>query len=92
MNEVTGGGVPASIWREFMESTQRGVQVSALPGAYTPVAAATGSIGTWPFDEEPNAEPEDKRGFFDRLFGRSASGEEDTGRRPNIRPGRPTWR
>ena len=92
MNEVTGGGVPASIWREFMEGTQRGVQVSALPGAYTPAAAATGSIGTWPFDDEPEVEPEEERGFFDRLFGRSASSEEDSGRRPNIRPGRPTWR
>ncbi len=92
MKEVTGGGVPASIWRAFMENTQQGVQVSALPGNYTPVVAATGSIGTWPFDEEPAAEPEEERGFFDRLFGRSDSEGEENGRRPNIRPGRPTWR
>ncbi len=88
MKEVTGGGVPASIWRDFMETTQSGVQVTALPGTYTPVTAATGSIGTWPFDEEP----EEERSFFDRLFGRSDDSEAGEDRRPNIRPGRPGWR
>jgi len=92
MREVTGGGVPAGIWRDFMETTQRGVQVSALPGTYVPAEVATGSIAAWPFEEETtnDAEP----GFFGRLFGvsGSASDSELEDRYPNLRPGRNSWR
>lgn len=94
MREVTGGGVPAGIWRDFMESTQRGVQVSALPGTYVPAGAATGSITAWSYEDETTNEAEDEPGFFGRLFGLSgsASGNEFEDRRPNMRPGRNSWR
>jgi penicillin-binding protein 1A len=94
MREVTGGGVPAGIWRDFMESTQRGVRVSALPGNYAPADAATGSIAALPFDEEMITDTEEEPGFFGRLFGLSgsASGSEFEGRHPNLRPGRNSWR
>lgn len=33
MNKVTGGGLPAQIWKDFMSATHEGWSVSALPGA-----------------------------------------------------------
>jgi len=33
MNRVTGGGLPAMIWKDFMTTTHEGWSVSALPGA-----------------------------------------------------------
>lgn len=94
MKEVTGGGLPARMWHDFMARTQADVRVSALPGSYQPADTATGSIGTWPFDsEEPSAEEDDEPGFFERLFGfsGSASGSEldDRGFQ---KPGRNSWR
>lgn len=46
MNNVTGGGLPAVIWKDFMSRTQSGVQISALPGRYETPAYATGSVTT----------------------------------------------
>ncbi|MGF1545376.1 MAG: transglycosylase domain-containing protein, partial [Parvularculaceae bacterium] len=34
MKEVTGGALPAEIWRAFMANAHEGVAVAALPGAY----------------------------------------------------------
>ncbi|PCJ68916.1 MAG: carboxypeptidase [Rhodobiaceae bacterium] len=95
MKSVTGGGLPARIWHDFMEQTQSQVQVSALPGEYRRVETATGSIGTWPFDDNSRAsqnEDDDEPGFFGRLFGfsGSASGRELEGR-GIPRPGRNSW-
>jgi penicillin-binding protein 1A len=91
MKTVTGGGLPARIWHDFMEKTQAQVQVSALPGQYHRADTATGSIGSWPFDrEDPDvSNDDDGPGFFDRLFGfsGSASGREFEGR-GFPRPGR----
>ena len=33
MNRVTGGGLPAQIWKDFMGATHQGWSMSALPGA-----------------------------------------------------------
>jgi penicillin-binding protein 1A len=36
MKKVTGGSLPAEIWRDFMSSAHRGVAVASLPGDYNP--------------------------------------------------------
>ena len=33
MEHVTGGGLPAQIWREYMLGAHKGIKISALPGA-----------------------------------------------------------
>ncbi len=84
MNKVTGGGLPAAIWKDFMSRTQHGVQISALPGRYEVPAYATGSVtgatgntatnGDQGFRtrEERRAwrpkQSHERRSFFDRLF------------------------
>lgn len=84
MNKVTGGGLPAAIWKDFMSRTQRGVQISALPGRYEKPDYATGSVtGTtgrtrtngdqgFRTREERRAwrpkQSHERRSFFDRLF------------------------
>ncbi len=97
MERVTGGGLPAIIWHDFMARTQSNVQISALPGQYRPSTSATGSIGqATPADrvmpavqDREDAEP----GFFDRIFGLtgSASGREFEDR-GLVQPGRNSWR
>jgi len=97
MQRVTGGGLPASIWHKFMETTQSEVQVSALPGSYRPVETATGSITEFASTEdERRAAVRDsgsEPGFFGRLFGLSGSASgrefEDRGL---VQPGRNSWR
>jgi penicillin-binding protein 1A len=97
MERVTGGGLPAGIWRDFMERTQSGVQISALPGQYRPAGTATGSIAEFATTPEERAaaleESGSEPGFFDRLFGLSgsASGGE-LEERGFVRPGRNSWR
>ncbi len=96
MKSVTGGGLPARIWHDFMVQTQAQVQVSALPGEYTRADIATGSLGTWPFEHEDpvtSNEAENEPGFFGRLFGfsGSASGREFDDRQ-FPQPGRNSWR
>lgn len=34
MNRVTGGGLPAIIWKDFMTEAHEGVRIGALPGAF----------------------------------------------------------
>ena len=91
MKKVTGGGLPATIWHDFMARTQAGQPAAALPGGY-PSHATPPPPAAIPQGEMP-AEPERKRdweepGFFERLFG--ASSESD--RAPTLTPGRPTYR
>ena len=78
MKKVTGGGLPGTIWHDFMVRTQSGLPVVDLPGTYTPQMA--GSEG--PQEQQPaaadDADPNRKReweepGFFERLFGASRS-------------------
>ena len=83
MNKVTGGGLPAVIWKDFMLRTQSGVQISALPGRYETPDYATGSIAgsTGGFQGSSSAAAardtrrawapapsHERRSFFDRLF------------------------
>ncbi len=60
MNGVSGSGLPARIWRDFMLSAHRGVPPRPLPGVgpQTPVASA-----------QPSSSGGGIGGFLDRLFG-----------------------
>ena len=60
MNGVSGGGLPARIWRDFMLTAHTGVPPRPLPGVgpQAPVASAEPSTGGGGFG-----------GFLERLFG-----------------------
>jgi penicillin-binding protein 1A len=63
MNGVTGGGLPAHLWRAFMADAHVGRPVRPLPGLGVPVPRAP---LTAPSDEETEAEAPS---FWDRLLG-----------------------
>ncbi|MEQ9518259.1 MAG: PBP1A family penicillin-binding protein [Parvibaculum sp.] len=103
MKRVTGGGLPADMWHDFMMRTQSDQVVSALPGHYQPYDVATSSIqrtdDLLATEREPvyqapdrrHEEPEQGTGFFANLFGLSgsASGRDIESMQ---RPGRNSWR
>ncbi len=81
MKKVTGGGMPAEIWHDFMERTQINQAVAALPGQYPfdaepSVAAMRDGVGedvpSQKTDEDRQREWEEP-GFFERLFGAGSS-------------------
>jgi penicillin-binding protein 1A len=96
MKKVTGGGIPAEIWHDFMERTQTNQVVAALPGQY-PFDADTASTtsrdggdedGSSGSAQNQNADKDRPReweepGFFERLFG---AGSPDS-RPSNLRTG-----
>lgn len=101
MKKVTGGGMPAEIWHDFMERTQINQAVAALPGRYpldagTPSAnmrdsldpdAANQNSSKQKADEDRQREWEEP-GFFERLFGAGSS----EARPSNLRTGHDTGR
>ncbi|MDO8290646.1 MAG: penicillin-binding protein 1A [Parvibaculum sp.] len=96
MKKVTGGGLPAKIWHQFMERTQTNVAVSNLPGQFpfdgaAPVAIAGPDTGDWVTnDAEPAADAKrqwEEPGFFERLFGTGPQSGND-GLRPRHDPAR----
>ncbi len=76
MDGVTGGGLPARIWHDFMAAAHRGRPVSPLPGFGTvPVAELQAVEAGGPLDPgaQPEPEPTARGGFvglIDRLLGR----------------------
>ncbi len=99
MKKVTGGGLPAKIWHDFMSRTQTGQAVAALPGQYPYRGAADtgftdnsyGDSGsdTQTYDAEPERQREwEEPGFFERLFGGGQRSDAGTGLRPGHNPGR----
>jgi len=88
MDKVSGGTLPASIWKDFMTRTQGSVPVASLPGSYRRAPAPTRQPSTTvevterpepaAVEETPavaRAEPvAEEPGFFGRLFG---SGDND---------------
>ena len=73
--KVTGGLLPAEIWRNVMESAHRGLTPRPLPGEQQVAMQAPSTISEVLYEqgaaeESPRAAPpEEKRGFFERLFG-----------------------
>lgn len=76
MKKVAGGGLPASIWHDFMVQAEANRVATALPGTYPELTAADASgnqvspaqTGT---DEAPREW--EQPGFFERLFGASSN-------------------
>ena len=66
--EVTGGSLPAQIWRDVMEPAHRGLKWLPLPG----VTIAASSAGKAP------DQPENPKGIFELLFG-SAKTQQNAG-------------
>lgn len=72
MRRVTGGGLPAAIWREIMADANRDAPVMALPGTYVPsVARQDERFGFAPAGHAPQPE---KESFLRRVLGLIAPG------------------
>jgi len=90
--KVTGGLIPAMIWREIMEPAHRGLTPRPLPGEAVVASREAPTISDALYDmgaaEEPAPPVEEAGnggGFFERLFGshsrRSDAADGSTGRK-----------
>jgi penicillin-binding protein 1A len=88
MNKVTGGGLPARIWRSFMEEALHDTPHISLPGWYEEpvapfdIAASDAEI----YDDSASSLPaggyeSERRGFLGRLFSRLRGRDDDSDRR-----------
>ncbi len=79
MKRVTGGGLPARLWRRVMVPAHEGLAVRDLPGAEMMVARAT--EGLEPAGAPPGPAPADDRSFIARIIDTltfSLGGDDDT--------------
>jgi penicillin-binding protein 1A len=63
--EVTGGSLPAQIWRDVMEPAHRGLKWLPLPGDAPSTQVAVGTQAT------SVDQAETPKGLFEMLFGKS---------------------
>ncbi len=96
--QVTGGRLPADIWRDVMEPAHRGLAPRPLPGRPL-VAAAPRRV----LDQEPEGGVEvasrdaaeqprmQNEGFFERIFGSSPRNAEKPRRQTNDERQRKRW-
>jgi penicillin-binding protein 1A len=68
MVHATGGGLPAKIFKSFMESAEKGVPSRPLVGTEAPPAAAADAAAP-----PPSSEPSDFDSFLDSLFGKGGT-------------------
>ncbi len=71
---VTGGSIPALIWKDVMEVALAGLSPEPLPGeTYQPMEEPEPLVvsqdDTMQFPEQDMETPRKKKGFFERLFG-----------------------
>jgi penicillin-binding protein 1A len=66
MRHATGGGLPAHIFKTFMERAESGLPARPLTGATPPAAAATA-------EETPSTDQSEFDRFLDGLFGKSGT-------------------
>ncbi len=71
MNNVTGGGLPARIWQDFMTEAHAAIPVRPLLADAAIYAAAATEPGQTRPDGSADEQKKKKRGFFSRLFGGS---------------------
>lgn len=73
--KVTGGLIPAMIWRDVMEPAHRGLTPRPLPGEAVVAAQQPATVSDAQYDQGAAEEPvsptqeEPARNFFERLFG-----------------------
>lgn len=82
--KVTGGLLPAVIWREVMEAAHQGLRPSPLPGGgelslVDQMAVSDSSSAEKPVGEKASAVQEAPRGFFEQLLGRIAQSQQKPG-------------
>src|SRR4029079_714958 len=74
--KMTGGSIPAAIWKDVMEQAHAGLANLPLPGNDNPYDDGTGAVASYS-QSVPEAYAEDeyvprkRRGFFESLFGSS---------------------
>ena len=72
--EVTGGSMPAQIWRDVMEPAHTGLKWLALPGSTSVAQVATKAL------LPDTAQPNSQKSLFELLFGKSNSApQQNTG-------------
>lgn len=67
MTRVTGGGLPARLWKSFMTDAHLGLAKRRLPGGGVPMATATASGGDIKKTKPPTAKTEESTGLWDRI-------------------------
>ncbi len=86
-NKMTGGSIPAAIWKDVMEQAHAGVANLPLPGSDNPYDDGTGAVASYSesvpeaYAEEEHVPRKRRRGFFESLFGSSDDEESDAPRR-----------
>jgi penicillin-binding protein 1A len=72
-NKVTGGSLPAQVWRDVMEPAHAGFMPVALPGSPEPQTASVQQdvtdVETDLALPEPPPKPRKRKGFFESIFG-----------------------
>ena len=87
--KMTGGSIPAAIWKDVMEPAHAGLSNLPLPGDNDPYNDGTGAAVAAYSETYPDAGDDSEylprqrkhRGFFESLFG-SSSDDEDQGDAP----------
>ncbi|MCA3562148.1 MAG: PBP1A family penicillin-binding protein [Aestuariivirga sp.] len=88
-NKVTGGLIPATIWREVMEPAHRGLTPRPLPGAPQVAMNTPPQVTDQQYDqgaaEEPTSPAIDAGNFFERLFGGGSRGQASSTKHTSAR-------
>jgi len=92
--KMTGGSIPAAIWKDVMEPAHAGLSNLPLPGDNDPYNDGTGAAVAAYSETYPDAGDDSEylprqrkhRGFFESLFG-SSSDDEDQGDAPQQKDG-----
>ena len=88
--KMTGGSIPAAIWKDVMEEAHAGVSNLPLPGDNNPYDDGSGAVASYSetvpdgyegYEDEEFLPRKRQRGFFDSLFGSSDDEESEPPRR-----------
>jgi penicillin-binding protein 1A len=91
-NKMTGGSIPAAIWKDVMEPAHAGLSNLPLPGDSDPYGDGSDAVASYS-ESVPDAYAEEylprkrRRGFFESLFGSSDDEETEVEAAPRRRNG-----
>ena len=93
---VTGGSIPAAIWKDVMEVAHANLSPAPLPGyleqqpeSYDPYVVSQDDSMQDPYQQDGTQgfeTPRRKRGFFERLFGFGSNDEPRIQRKKSSQP------
>jgi penicillin-binding protein 1A len=76
--KMTGGSIPAAIWKDVMEQAHAGLSNLPLPGDNNPYGDGSEAVASYSEDYSDDADaygeeylPRKRRGFFESIFGSS---------------------